>query len=163
MSSETRATAFLRQHGVNFTTHTYDYEPNGGTRVSSAKLNADEHMVIKTLLFETDQKQPLVVLMHGDARVNAKALARAVGSKKVAPCAVEVAERHSGYQVGGTSPFGLRKPMPVYLEATIADLPRIFINGGGRGFLVQLDPRELMRVLSPTLVTCAEAHTASQA
>ena len=155
MSSETRATAFLRQHGVNFTTHTYDYEPNGGTRVSSAKLNADEHMVIKTLLFETDQKQPLVVLMHGDARVNAKALARAVGSKKVAPCAVEVAERHSGYQVGGTSPFGLRKPMPVYLERSILDLERIFINAGRRGYLVAIAPSVLVDLLHPELVDVA--------
>ena len=156
MSSETRATAFLRAQGVTFTTHTYEYEPNGGTKVSSEKLGADEHAVIKTLMFETDDKSPFVVLMHGDCRVSAKQLARDLGCKKVAPCAVEVAERHSGYQVGGTSPFGLKKALPVYLERSIAELPRIFINGGGRGFLVNLETAELIRVLQPKLVNCAE-------
>ena len=118
----------------------------------SAALGVDEHWVIKTLIFEDDQKQPLCVLMHGDREVSAKGLARLMGKKSVAPCRPEVADRHSGYQVGGTSPFGLRRAMPVYMERSILDAPTIYINGGARGFLIAIDPRDAQRVLSPTLV-----------
>lgn len=153
--SETRATAFLRQHGVPFTAHTYDYEAHGGTRVSSAKLGVDEHAVIKTLVFEDDAKAPFLVLMHGDRTVQTQALARQLGRKHVRPCQPEVAQRHTGYLVGGTSPFGTKKPLPVCLERSVTALPTLFINGGQRGFLVQLDPAQLVRALQPTLVDCA--------
>lgn len=145
----------LRQHQVSFVPHLYDWEPRGGTRASSEALGVDEHAVIKTLIFEDERRQPLCVLMHGDREVSAKNLARHLGVKTVAPCAPEVADRHSGYQVGGTSPFGLRRAMPVYLERTIAELPVIYINGGARGFLVEVAPAELVRVLAPTLVDVA--------
>ena len=133
----------------------YDYVERGGTRASAEALGADEHAVIKTLIFEDDSGAPLVVLMHGDRQVSAKQLARCVGAKRVSPCEHAVADRHSGYQVGGTSPFGTRRVMPLYMERSIADLERIFINGGSRGFLVELDPGELIRVLTPTLVDAA--------
>jgi len=145
----------LRQHQVTFVPHLYDWEPRGGTRASAEALGVDEHAVVKTLIFEDDQRRPLCVLMHGDREVSAKNLARQLGVKSVAPCAPEVADRHSGYQVGGTSPFGLRRAMPIYLERTIADLPAIYINGGARGFLVELAPVELVRVLAPELVDVA--------
>jgi Cys-tRNA(Pro) deacylase len=145
----------LRAGKVTFEPHLYPWEPRGGTAASSAALGVDEHIVIKTLIFEDDKKQPLCVLMHGDREVSAKNLARTIGVKTVAPCTPEVADRHSGYQVGGTSPFGLRKQMPVYMQQTILDLPLIYINGGARGFLVSLDPREAQRVLQPTLVDVA--------
>jgi Cys-tRNA(Pro) deacylase len=151
----TMAVRALRAASVAFEPHTYAWEPRGGTRASSAALGVDEHAVIKTLIFEDDGKQPLCVLMHGDREVSAKQLARVIGCKTVAPCAPEVADRHSGYQVGGTSPFGLRKPMPVYMQQTILDLPVIYINGGARGFLVAIDPREARRVLQPALVDVA--------
>jgi Cys-tRNA(Pro) deacylase len=151
----TMAIRFLRQQKVEFTPHLYNYEARGGTRVSSEQLGVDEHAVVKTLIFEDDSKKPLCVLMHGDREVSAKNLARQIGVKGVGPCAPEVADRHSGYQVGGTSPFGLKRPMPVYCEKSIADLPRIYINGGARGFLVGVDPRELVRVLKPVLVDVA--------
>src|SRR5262245_23953216 len=151
----TMAIRVLRQHKVEFTPHLYTYEERGGTRVSSAQLGVDEHAVIKTLIFEDDAKKPLCVLMHGDREVSAKNLARHIGTKSVAPCAPEVADRHSGYQVGGTSPFGLKRAMPIYCEKSVAELPRIYINGGARGFLVGLDPRELVRVLKPRLVEVA--------
>jgi Cys-tRNA(Pro) deacylase len=138
--------------GVNFTNHLFRYEEKGGTLVSSRELGVPEHTVIKTLIMETDTKDPMVILMHGDLQVSTKEMARELGVKKVSPCKPEVAERHSGYQVGGTSPFGTRKKMPVYLEKTILDLGRIFINGGRRGYLVSLSPQELIRVLKPTLV-----------
>ncbi len=144
---ETPATTFLKKQGVSFTAHVYDYVEHGGTASSSAALGVDEHAVVKTLVMEDETRAPLVVLMHGDWTVSTKQLARRLGVRKVAPCAPEIAERHSGYQVGGTSPFGLRKPMPVYVEASILELPRIHINGGRRGFLVGMDPRELLRVL----------------
>ena len=144
--SETPATAFLKKNGVAFTEHPYEYEERGGTRVSSEKLGVPEHAVIKTLVMEDDEKKPLVVLMHGDREVSTKNLARQVGKKRVEPCAPDVAQRHSGYQVGGTSPFGLRKPMPIYVERTVLALERIYINGGRRGFLVGIDPNELVRV-----------------
>lgn len=145
----------LRQHGVTFTEHEYRYEERGGTAVSSRELGVDEHIVIKTLVMEDDRKQPLIVLMHGDREVSTKNLARQIGAKTVTPCAPDVAQKHTGYLVGGTSPFGARKKMPVYLERSIADLDRIYINGGRRGFLVALSPGDLARVLSPTLVDCS--------
>ncbi len=153
--SETPATAFLKKSAVTFTEHPYDYEEKGGTRVSSEKLGVDEHAVVKTLVMEDEDKKPLVVLMHGDRDVSTKNLARQIGRKRVEPCKPEVAERHSGYQVGGTSPFGLRKPMPVFVEKTVLDLPKIFINGGRRGFLVGIDPKELVRVVAAKPVEVA--------
>ena len=150
--SATPAVHFLKQHKVPFAEHEYRYEERGGTAVSSRELGVDEHVVIKTLVMEDDGKQPLIVLMHGDREVSTKNLARQIGAKTVSPCAPEAAQKHTGYLVGGTSPFGTRKPLPVYLERSIADLDRIYINGGRRGFLVSLAPRDLVRVLSPTLV-----------
>jgi Cys-tRNA(Pro) deacylase len=140
---------------VPFTEHPYRYEERGGTAVSSRELGVDEHLVIKTLVMEDEKKQPLIVLMHGDRDVSTKNLARQIGCKTVAPCDPEVAHKHTGYLVGGTSPFGTRKPMPVYLERTIAALDRIYINGGRRGFVIALAPADLMRALSPTLVDAA--------
>ena len=151
----TAAVHFLRHHGVAFTEHEYRYEERGGTRVSSRELGVDEHSVIKTLVMQDDHKRPLLVLMHGDREVSTKQLAREVGSKVVQPCAPEIAERHTGYQVGGTSPFGTRKPLPVYMEESILALPRILINGGRRGFLVALDPHDVVRTLSATLINVA--------
>jgi Cys-tRNA(Pro) deacylase len=151
----TMAVRVLREHGVEFTHHPYEYEERGGTAVSARELGVDERAVIKTLIMEDDRRQPLVVLMHGDREVSTKNLARQIGAKSVAPCAPAVADRHSGYQVGGTSPFGTRKAMPVYMERTIADLPHIYVNGGRRGYLVGLSPADLIRVLRPTLVDAA--------
>lgn len=138
----TPAVHALRRHGISFTEHEYRYELKGGTAVSSRELGVDEHHVVKTLVMEDETKAPLIILMHGDREVSTKNLARQTGRKLVKPCAPEVAERHSGYQVGGTSPFGTRKPFPIYIERTILDLERIYLNGGRRGFLVGLDPRE---------------------
>ncbi|HEY0190590.1 MAG TPA: aminoacyl-tRNA deacylase [Kofleriaceae bacterium] len=151
----TMAIRALRAGKVEFVPHLYAWQPHGGTRASSEALQVAEHAVVKTLIFENERGEPLCILMHGDREVSAKQLARLVGTKSVAPCAPEVADRHSGYQVGGTSPFGLRRAMPVYMQATILELPRIYINGGARGFLVELDPAEARRVLSPTLVEVA--------
>lgn len=151
----TPALRLLRQQGVPHTVHVYDYVEKGGTRASSEALGVDEHIVIKTLIFEDDKGGPLIVLMHGDKKVSAKELARALGVKRVAPCDPEVANRHSGYQVGGTSPFGTRKKMPVYMESSIAELEHIFINGGARGLLVRIEPKELERLLSPVPVDVA--------
>ena len=151
----TPAIHFLRQHNVPFTEHEYRYKERGGTAVSSRELGVDEHAVIKTLVMEDDRKQPLIVLMHGDREVSTKNLARQIGAKTVAPCAPDVAQKHTGYLVGGTSPFGTRKKLPVYVERSIADLDRIYINGGARGFLVSLTPSDLIRALSPTLVNVA--------
>ncbi|WP_432820876.1 Cys-tRNA(Pro) deacylase [Trichloromonas sp.] len=151
----TPAIRMLKQHQVEFTGHLYPYEEKGGTAVSSQELGVDEHAVIKTLVMEDDGRQPLIVLMHGDRQVSTKELARLIGCKSVSPCTPQVADKHSGYQVGGTSPFGTRKAMPVYLEQTIAALPRIYINGGKRGFLVGIDPQEVIRLLQPTLVKVA--------
>ena len=151
----TPAIRVLRAAGVAYTPHVYDYEAKGGTAHSSASLGVDEHAVIKTLVMEDDTKRPLVVLMHGDRQVSTKSLARRLGVKSIQPCRPSVADRHSGYQVGGTSPFGLRRAMPIYMEASIASLPRIFVNGGRRGLLVELDPGELVRVLQPELVEVA--------
>jgi Cys-tRNA(Pro) deacylase len=151
----TMAIRVLRQHQVPFEPHLYAWEARGGTRASAQHLQVDEHSVIKTLIFEDERKQPLCILMHGDKEVSAKNLARALHKKSVAPCTPEVADRHSGYQVGGTSPFGLKRAMPIYVESTIMALPLIYINGGARGFLVSLSPSDLARVLKPTLVSVA--------
>ena len=153
--SETPATVVLKKGGVRFTEHPYEYEERGGTRASAEKLGVAERVVVKTLVMEDEEKKPLVVLMHGDREVSTKNLARQIGKKRVEPCTPEVAQRHSGYQVGGTSPFGLRKPMPVYVERTILDLDRVYINGGRRGFLVAIDPKELVRVSNATPVDVA--------
>jgi len=146
----TNAVRVLREHGVEFTHHPYEYEERGGTEVSARELGVDEHAVIKTLVMEDDAKRPLVVLMHGDREVSTKNLARTLGVKTISPCEPAVADRHSGYQVGGTSPFGTRRAMPVYMQRTIADLPYLYINGGRRGYLVGMAPADLVRVLKPT-------------
>jgi Cys-tRNA(Pro) deacylase len=156
-SPSTPATRLLREKGVPFTEHPYRYEERGGTAVSARELGVDEHAVVKTLVMERDDGEPIVVLMHGDREVSTKALARQLGCKSVQICRPEVANRHSGYQVGGTSPFGTRKAMPVLVERTILDLPRVYINGGSRGFLVGIDPGDLERVLRPTPVDVAIA------
>jgi len=153
----TPAIRALREHAVAFTEHSYKYEDRGGTRVSARELGVDEHTVVKTLVMQDEAKRPLIVLMHGDREVSTKNLARQIGAKTVAPCDPAAAERQTGYQVGGTSPFGTRKTLPVYIERTILDLPLIYINGGKRGFLVSLTPDELARVLSPTTVEVAIA------
>ena len=149
------AIPILKKHNVAFTEHEYRYEERGGTAVSARELGVDEHSVIKTLVMEDDNKKPLLVLMHGDREVSTKSLARQIGSKVVTPCNPVVAQKHSGYMVGGTSPFGTRKPLPVFMERTIADLDRLYINGGRRGFLVSMTPADLMRILAPTLVDAA--------
>ena len=145
----TPAIRFLRDHGVEFVPHQFQYQERGGTSVSSRELGVSEHAVIKTLIMETDRKDALVVLMHGDLQVSTKNLARFMSVKSVSPCTPETANRLSGYQVGGTSPFGLRTPLPLYMQSTIADLERIYINGGGKGFLIEIATRELIRVLKP--------------
>jgi Cys-tRNA(Pro) deacylase len=153
--SETPATQFLRRHGVAFTEHAYEYVDHGGTAESSRQLGVDEHSVVKTLVMQDERAQPLIVLMHGDRQVSTKALAREIGAKSVEPCKPEVAQRHSGYLVGGTSPFGTRKAMPVFVEASILLLPKICINGGKRGYLVGLDPRLLTTLVEAKAVHCA--------
>ena len=153
--SETPATQFLRRHGISFTEHVYDYVERGGTAESARQLGVAENEVIKTLVMQDERGQPLIVLMHGDKQVSTKNLARQIGAKSVEPCAPEVAQRHSGYQVGGTSPFGLRKVLPVYVEATALALPRICINGGRRGYLVGIAPQVLTQWLAAKAVECA--------
>ena len=153
--SATPAIHFLRKHGVAFTEHPYRYEEHGGTRVSSRALGVDEHAVVKTLVMQDDAKQPLLVLMHGDREVSTRQLARQLGCKTVEPCDPAVAQRHTGYAVGGTSPFGTRKELPVYVERSILDLDRIYINGGRRGLLVSCAPSELVRVLAAIPVQAA--------
>ena len=153
--SETPATTLLKQRGVEYTEHVYEYIEHGGTGISSSALGVDEHHVVKTLIFENDNRQPLCVLMHGDRKVSTKELARQIGVKRVAPCTPEDAHRHSGYLVGGCSPFGLRKPMPVYMEKSILEIGKIFINGGKRGFLVGLAPQDVLRLVNATLVSAA--------
>ncbi|AMR76990.1 aminoacyl-tRNA deacylase [Cupriavidus nantongensis] len=153
--SETPATQFLRKQGVAFGEHPYDYVEHGGTGESARQLGVPEHDVVKTLIMEDERAQPLVVLMHGDCSVSTKNLARQTGRKSVQPCKPEVAQRHSGYLVGGTSPFGTRKRMPVYVEATVLELARIYINGGRRGYLVSLDPKLLPALLDAQPVQCA--------
>ncbi len=154
----TNAVRVLREHGVAFTHHSYDYEEHGGTSVSARELGVSEHAVIKTLVMEDDAKQPLVVLMHGDREVSTKALARILDVKSVAICAPAVADRHSGYQVGGTSPFGTRRAMPTYMARSITALPYLYVNGGRRGYLVGMTPTDLVRVLQPTLADIATAE-----
>lgn len=151
----TMATRALDAAGVAYVPRPYRYEDRGGTAVSSRELGVPEHQVIKTLVMETDTREPLIILMHGDNEVSTKSLARHIGCKTVSPCKPDLAEKHSGYMVGGTSPFGTKKKLKVYVERSITGLPRIFINGGHRGFLVELDPKELVRVLQPELVDVA--------
>ena len=151
----TAAIRVLRAAGAAYTEHPYDYEEKGGTAVSARELGVDEHAVVKTLVMEDDRKRPLIVLMHGDREVSTKELARAIGVRSVAPCSPEGAHRHSGYIVGGISPFGTRHTMPVYMEGTILDLPKIYINGGRRGFLVGMNPGDVARILSTIPVRVA--------
>lgn len=148
----TQAVRHLRQEHVEFTDHLYTYVDKGGTSVSARELGVDEHLVIKTLVMEDEQHTPLIILMHGDQQVSTRELARLMGVKQVTPCTPETAQKHTGYLVGGTSPFGTRRKMPVYMEESIAEMPEIIINGGKRGYLVQMKPAELIRVLQPTLV-----------
>ncbi len=152
---KTNAIRCLMQQGIAFEAFTYTYEAKGGTAVSARELGVDEHTVIKTLVMETNTKAPLIVLMHGDREVSTKQLARALKVKSVAPCEPKVADRHSGYQVGGTSPFGTRRAMPVYAEASICDLDRIYINAGHRGLLVRIDPKDMHKALKITPVHIA--------
>ena len=154
-ASETPATQLLRREKLAFTEHLYDYVDRGGTAESSRQLGVDEHHVVKTLVMQDEAARPLIVLMHGDRQVSLKALAREIGCKKVEPCAPDVAQRHSGYPVGGTSPFGTRKAMPVYAEASIFELEKIYINGGRRGYLVGLAPRTGLALVDAKPVHCA--------
>ena len=156
--SETPATQMLRAAQVAFTEHPYDYVEHGGTGESARQLGLDEHMVVKTLVMQDQDAKPLIVLMHGDRKVSTKNLARQIGAKSVEPCKPEVASRHSGYMVGGTSPFGTRKEMPVFIEESILQLARIAINGGRRGFLVQIDPQVCVQLLGARPVQCALAE-----
>ena len=145
---ETPATKFLARHRIAHSNHLYTYEEHGGTAVSARELNVPEHAVVKTLVMEDEEARPLIVLMHGDCKVSTKELARQVGCKRIAPCKPEVAQRHTGYMVGGTSPFGTKKAMPVYMEKSILDLPLIYINGGRRGYLVGVHPHDILRILT---------------
>lgn len=154
-SPVTPAVRMLKERNIPFTEHPYKYEDKGGTHVPARELGVDEHGVIKTLIMEDEEKRPLVVLMHGDKQVSTKELARIAGVKRIGPCSPETAHRHSGYLVGGTSPFGTKKTMPVYMEETIADLPKIYINGGRRGYLVGIDPKDLVSLLKPATVKVA--------
>jgi len=151
----TKAIRFLREHGVDFIEHHYRYEEKGGTEAAARALGVDEHLTIKTLVMEDEKKSPFIVLMHGDKEVSTKELARFLGVKSVTPCSPEMAFRHTGYMVGGISPFGTRKKLPVYLEETILSLPRIFINAGKRGLLCEMSPHELIRLLHPIIVQVA--------
>ena len=146
---------FLKRNQVSYTEHEYEYVERGGTEVSARALGVPEHSVVKTLVMQDEAGKPLIVLMHGDRKVSTKNLARQAGRKSIEPCRPDVAQRHSGYQVGGTSPVGTRKALPVYMERSILELPSIYINGGRRGFLVKLDPREVVRVLKPSLIDAA--------
>ena len=151
----TPAVLALRKHGVAFKEHVYRYEEHGGTAVAAAALGVPEHAVVKTLVMEDEERQPLIVLMHGDREVSTRQLARQAGRRSITPCKPDVASRHTGYQVGGTSPFGTRKRLPVFVERTILDLPLIYVNGGSRGFLVEITPADLSRILQPVLVDVA--------
>jgi Cys-tRNA(Pro) deacylase len=153
--SETPATALLKRAKVAYTEHVYDYVEHGGTEESSRQLGVPEHQVIKTLVMQDERAQPLIVLMHGDRQVSTKNLARQIGAKSIEPCKPEVAQRHSGYQVGGTSPFGTKRDMPVYVESTVLALPSICINGGRRGYLLGMEPRVLIDLLDAKVVSCA--------
>lgn len=153
--SETPATRLLRRHGVEFTEHAYEYVEHGGTAVSAQALGVDEHMVVKTLVMQDERAAPMLVLMHGDCTVSTKNLARQADRKRIEPCPPEVAERHTGYQVGGTSPFGTRRSMPVFVERSVLSLPRLLINGGRRGYLIGLAPAVLSELLPVVAVDCA--------
>lgn len=153
--SQTPATQWLQRHGIAYTEHPYEYVDHGGTAESARQTGWDEHAVIKTLVMQDERSQPLVVLMHGDCQVSTKSLAREIGCKSVEPCKPEVAQRHSGYLVGGTSPFGFRKAVPVYVEESVLHLPRILINGGRRGYLIGIKPDSLVQVLKAQPVNCA--------
>ncbi|WP_377701907.1 Cys-tRNA(Pro) deacylase [Pseudoduganella sp. UC29_71] len=155
--SETPATQMLRKHKVAFSEHPYEYEEHGGTTVSARELGVDEHAVVKTLVMQDEAAKPLIVLMHGDCKVSTKNLARGIGCKSVEPCKPEVAQRHSGYMVGGTSPFGTKKAMPVYVEESILALDKIYINGGRRGYLVGIAPQVLLDLIQAKAVHCALA------
>jgi Cys-tRNA(Pro) deacylase len=150
----TTALLALKKNSAIFVPRPYSYEDRGGTRVSARELGVDEHEVIKTLVMEDDDKSPLIVLMHGDREVSTKTLARLLGVKAISPCDPKTAEKHTGFRVGGTSPFGMKKALPVYMEETIAELPRILINAGGRGLLAEMSPSELIRILKPIPVKC---------
>src|SRR4051812_17291443 len=154
---QTPATAYLKAHGIGFTEHTYEYVEHGGTAVSAESLGVLEHEVVKTLVMQDEEAKPLIVLMHGDRKVSTKELARQAGRKRIEPCTPEAAQRHTGYQVGGTSPFGTRKPLPIFVERSILTLPAIYINGGRRGFLVRIATADLERVLAPTPVDAARS------
>jgi Cys-tRNA(Pro) deacylase len=154
----TNATRLLRERKVPYTEHLYRYEEKGGTAVSARELGVDEHAVVKTLVMEDETGAPLVVLQHGDREVSVKGLARQLGRKAIQPCRPEVAQRHSGYLVGGTSPLGTRKAMPVFVERTVLDLPVIYVNGGSRGFLVGIEPKALAALLGATPVDAALEH-----
>ncbi len=149
---ETPATKFLHKHGIAHSNHLYVYEEHGGTKVSARELNVAEHAVVKTLVMEDDGRKPLLVLMHGDRKVSTKELARQLGAKKIAPCTPDDAHRHTGYLVGGCSPFGTKKSLPVCMEKSILELPLIYINGGQRGYLVGVHPHDILRVLQPQIV-----------
>lgn len=153
---ETPATQYLRQHRIAHSNHLYHYEEHGGTRVSARELNVGEHAVVKTLVMEDENAKPLIVLMHGDCKVSTKELARQSGRKKIETCTPEAANRHTGYLVGGTSPFGTKKQMPIFIEKSILDLPLIYVNGGRRGFLVGVHPHDIVRALSPVVVEAAQ-------
>ncbi|MDA1117548.1 MAG: Cys-tRNA(Pro) deacylase [Proteobacteria bacterium] len=153
--ADTPATVFLRASRVAYTEHEYAYVERGGTEVSSQALGVTEHEVVKTLVMQDEDATPLIVLMHGDRKVSTKNLARQAGAKRIEPCKPEAAQRHSGYQIGGTSPFGTRKKLPVYMERSILELPKIYINGGRRGFLLAIAPGEIVRTLQPVLVDVA--------
>jgi Cys-tRNA(Pro) deacylase len=152
---ETPATKFLQQHRIAHSNHLYTYEEHGGTSVSARELNVVEHAIVKTLVMEDENAKPLIVLMHGDCKVSTKELARQIGTKKVSPCTPDTAQRHTGYLVGGTSPFGTKKTLPICMEKSILDLSLIYINGGRRGYLVGVHPHDLLTHLKPTLVMCA--------
>jgi len=153
--ADTPATVFLKANGVQYTEHEYEYVERGGTEVSAQSLGVPEHHVVKTLVMEDEAGKPLIVLMHGDRKVSTKNLARQAERKRVEPCKPDAAQRHSGYQVGGTSPFGTRKKLPVYMERSILDLPEVYINGGRRGYLVRISSKDILRTLAPQLVDVA--------
>jgi Cys-tRNA(Pro) deacylase len=153
--SETPATQWLRRHGVTFTEHVYEYIEHGGTAVSSQALGIPEHEIVKTLVMQDETAKPLIVLMHGDRKVSTKNLARQTGRKRIEPCTPDVAQRHTGYQVGGTSPFGIRKAMPIFVERSVLELTRVYINGGRRGYLVGIAPAVLSAQPAVKAVDCA--------
>ena len=153
---ETPATLFLRQHQIPHSDHLYAYEDHGGTSVSARELNVSEHSVVKTLVMQDENSKPLIILMHGDCKVSTKELARQVDCKKIEPCKPEIAQKHTGYMVGGTSPFGTKNSVPIFMEKSILSMPLIYINGGRRGYLVGVNPNDLIKTLKPTIVEVAQ-------